>query len=281
MTAPVTRRRHVPDGMVLALACVAQFMVVLDVSIVNVALPSVGHDLHYSASGLQWVVNAYVLTFAGFLLFGGRAADLFGRRRGLPVRAGPVHPGQPGRRPGPGPGLADRGPRRPGRRRRLPVAGHPDDHRHHLHRPAAAGQGHRGVERRRRRGRRRRVDPRRRAHRGVVLAMGLVRQPPHRHRHRRGRRRLPDRTAPPGQPGRQAAARHRRRGDDHRRAQRPRLRHHRDQHPPVAVGRHPGAPGGGGGRCWPRSRSSSCGWRPRRSSRSGCCARGRWRARTW
>jgi EmrB/QacA subfamily drug resistance transporter len=74
-------RRHIPDGVVLALACVAQFMVVLDVSIVNVALPSIGHDLHYSPSGLQWVVNAYVLTFAGFLLFGGRAADLFGRRR--------------------------------------------------------------------------------------------------------------------------------------------------------------------------------------------------------
>jgi EmrB/QacA subfamily drug resistance transporter len=74
-------RRRVPDGVVLALACVAQFMVVLDVSIVNVALPSIGRDLHYSASGLQWVVNAYVLTFAGFLLFGGRAADLFGRRR--------------------------------------------------------------------------------------------------------------------------------------------------------------------------------------------------------
>jgi EmrB/QacA subfamily drug resistance transporter len=65
----------------LAIACVAQFMVVLDVSIVNVALPSIGRDLHYSATGLQWVVNAYVLTFAGFLLLGGRAADLFGRRR--------------------------------------------------------------------------------------------------------------------------------------------------------------------------------------------------------
>jgi EmrB/QacA subfamily drug resistance transporter len=74
-------RPHVPDAVVLALACVAQFMVVLDVSIVNVALPSIGRDLHYSPSGLQWVVNAYVLTFAGFLLFGGRAADLFGRRR--------------------------------------------------------------------------------------------------------------------------------------------------------------------------------------------------------
>jgi EmrB/QacA subfamily drug resistance transporter len=69
------------DSLVLAIACVAQFMVVLDVSIVTVALPSIGHDLHYTPSGLQWVVNAYVLTFAGFLLLGGRAADLFGRRR--------------------------------------------------------------------------------------------------------------------------------------------------------------------------------------------------------
>ncbi|MHB1585135.1 MAG: MFS transporter, partial [Acidimicrobiales bacterium] len=70
-----------PDWVVLALACIGQFMVVLDVSIVNVALPSIGRELHYSATGLQWVVNAYVLTFAGFLLLGGRAADLFGRRR--------------------------------------------------------------------------------------------------------------------------------------------------------------------------------------------------------
>src|SRR5579875_2841077 len=70
-----------PDWMILTIACVAQFMVVLDVSIVNVALPSIGRDLHYSPTGLQWVVNAYVLTFAGFLLLGGRAADLFGRRR--------------------------------------------------------------------------------------------------------------------------------------------------------------------------------------------------------
>src|SRR6266581_9352164 len=75
------RRRHAHDRLILAIACVAQFMVVLDVSIVTVALPSIGRDLHYSASGLQWVVNAYVLTFAGFLLFGGRAAALFGRRR--------------------------------------------------------------------------------------------------------------------------------------------------------------------------------------------------------
>jgi MFS family permease len=64
------RRRQAPDGVILALACVAQFMVILDVSVVNVALPSIGRDLHYSPVGLQWVVNAYVLTFAGFLLLG-------------------------------------------------------------------------------------------------------------------------------------------------------------------------------------------------------------------
>jgi len=69
------------DSIILAVACVAQFMVILDVSVVNVALPSIGRSLHYSATGLQWVVNAYVLAFAGFLLLGGRAADFFGQRR--------------------------------------------------------------------------------------------------------------------------------------------------------------------------------------------------------
>jgi len=60
---------------------VAQFMVVLDISIVNVALPNMQRDLHMSQNGLGWVLNAYTLTFAGFLLLGGRAADLWGRRR--------------------------------------------------------------------------------------------------------------------------------------------------------------------------------------------------------
>ena len=67
--------------MVLALVCVGQFMVVLDLSIVNVALPSMQRDLGFTTPGLQWVVNAYALSFGGFLLLGGRAADLFGRRR--------------------------------------------------------------------------------------------------------------------------------------------------------------------------------------------------------
>ncbi len=69
--------------LVLVLACACQFMVILDVSIVNVALPSVQRDLGFTDTGLAWVVNGYVLTFAGFMLLGGRAADLFGHRRML------------------------------------------------------------------------------------------------------------------------------------------------------------------------------------------------------
>ncbi len=65
----------------LVVVCLAQFMVILDVSIVNVALPSIHNGLGFSTTGLQWVVNAYTLTFAGFLLLGGRCADLLGRRR--------------------------------------------------------------------------------------------------------------------------------------------------------------------------------------------------------
>jgi EmrB/QacA subfamily drug resistance transporter len=65
----------------LILLCAAQFVVVLDASIVNVALPSIGRGLHFSEQDLPWIVNAYVIAFGGFLLLGGRAADLLGRRR--------------------------------------------------------------------------------------------------------------------------------------------------------------------------------------------------------
>jgi EmrB/QacA subfamily drug resistance transporter len=65
----------------LGLLCIAQFVVVLDASIVNVALPTIGGALDFSQDDLSWVVNAYVLTFGGFLLLGGRLADLLGRRR--------------------------------------------------------------------------------------------------------------------------------------------------------------------------------------------------------
>src|SRR6266480_4474576 len=66
---------------VLVLICLAQFMVVLDATIVNVALPSIQKDLHLSEGNLQWIVNAYTLVFGGFLLLGGRAGDLLGRKR--------------------------------------------------------------------------------------------------------------------------------------------------------------------------------------------------------
>ena len=64
----------------LVLVCLAQLMVIIDISIVNVALPSIKNALNFSQADLQWVVNAYTLVFAGFLLLGGRAADLLGRR---------------------------------------------------------------------------------------------------------------------------------------------------------------------------------------------------------
>jgi EmrB/QacA subfamily drug resistance transporter len=73
--------RGTSPWLVLVLVCFAQFMVILDATIVNVALPSIQADLDLSAADLQWIVNAYTLVFGGFLLLGGRAADLFGRQR--------------------------------------------------------------------------------------------------------------------------------------------------------------------------------------------------------
>ena len=74
-------RRLRSRNALLLVVCLAQFMVILDVAIVNVALPSIHNGLGFSTTGLQWVVNAYTLTFAGLLMLGGRSADLLGRRR--------------------------------------------------------------------------------------------------------------------------------------------------------------------------------------------------------
>jgi MFS family permease len=65
----------------LGVLALVQFMLVLDTTVVNVALPSIQRDLHFSASGLAWVVNGYTLMAGGFLILGGRAADMLGRRR--------------------------------------------------------------------------------------------------------------------------------------------------------------------------------------------------------
>ncbi|HEY2259473.1 MAG TPA: MFS transporter [Solirubrobacteraceae bacterium] len=80
-SAVITSPRPVNPWLVLVIACLAQFMVVLDATVVNIALPSVQRGLHFSSTDLQWVVNAYTLIFGGFLLLGGRAADLIGRKR--------------------------------------------------------------------------------------------------------------------------------------------------------------------------------------------------------
>ena len=84
MTAKAARRelsKHAENKwVILALLALSQFMVVLDVAIVNVALPSINRELHFATGSLQWIITAYTLTFGGFLLLGGRAADLYGRR---------------------------------------------------------------------------------------------------------------------------------------------------------------------------------------------------------
>jgi len=79
----VATKAHTSKGIVLALSCAAQFMVVLDIAIVNVALPSIQQDLGIEQSTLQWIIIAYGLMLGGFLLLGGRMADLLGRRRML------------------------------------------------------------------------------------------------------------------------------------------------------------------------------------------------------
>jgi EmrB/QacA subfamily drug resistance transporter len=73
--------RRINPWLVLVIVGIAQFMVILDATIVNVALPSIQRGLHFSPASLQWIVNAYTLAFGGFLMLGGRAADLLGRRR--------------------------------------------------------------------------------------------------------------------------------------------------------------------------------------------------------
>src|SRR3989441_3150009 len=76
----VDATRHHPN-LIIALLCAAQFMLILDIAIVNVALPSMQRTLALSAENIQWVVSGYALTFGGFLMLGGRLADVVGRRR--------------------------------------------------------------------------------------------------------------------------------------------------------------------------------------------------------
>ena len=101
-------------NLALALLAMTQFVVAIDASIVNIALPSIGRALRFSQDDLTWVVNAYTLTFGGFLLLGGRLADLMGRRQDVHAGTRRVLAGLTGGGPGPVRGVADRGARRTG-----------------------------------------------------------------------------------------------------------------------------------------------------------------------
>ena len=171
----------------LSVVCAAFFMTVLDVSIVNVALPSIGKSLHFSRDNLQWVVTAYAITFGGFLLLGGRAADLLGRRRvflvGVVVfTVASFFCGLAWSE-----ARADRAARGSGLRRRDHLAGRALDHLDHLPRGRGAEQGarHLGRDGRlRRRGRRARRRP---PHHVPRLGVDLLRQRPGRDHRLRAR----------------------------------------------------------------------------------------------
>src|SRR6476661_9231017 len=87
-----SRLRPAQQNVVLAICCLSLLVVSMDATIVNVALPDIRRDLGASLSGLQWVIDAYTIVIASFLMLGGSTADRFGRRR-VPGGDGPVHTG--------------------------------------------------------------------------------------------------------------------------------------------------------------------------------------------
>ena len=260
----------------LALLATTQFVIILDAAIVNVAIPSIGKDLKFATENLAWIPNAYALTFGGFLLLGGRMADLLGRRRlfmyGLGVfGVSSLMGGFSGSEE-----TAHRLARRPGPRRGAarPV-GAVDGHEH-VQRGRGAQQGAGRVGRRvglrRCRGR----AARRRADRVRRLGVGAVGQRPDRHH-----RRVPRAAAARREPGRvrDAPLRRARRGHGHGRPLAARLRARR--HRPRGLGLDPDArPAGDLARAHRARSSSSSGARSRRSCRSGSSACARSRART-
>ena len=221
--APGSRR-----WLALGLIAAAQFMVIMDTSIIGVALPEMQQDLGFTPQGLSWVFNAYVVAFGGLLLLGGRLSDLLGARRifstGWVVLGGRVRwlpaRGQPGRRAG--------RPRRPGRRFGADRTRRPHPAVHHLRRDAqGAHQGPRGLRCCRPRRRYRRRVPRRRPHPVRVLALGVL--------HQRAARRGSRRADAVGDAGRDRTSRLGRRRRSHHRH--PRARVHRLRGRPRPAGR--------------------------------------------
>ena len=184
----------------LALLSAVQFMVVLDIAIVNVALPSIQTDLHFSQANLQWVISAYALVFGGFLLLGGRTADMLGRRRRVRRRHPGLHPRLAAVRSGLVRHVAHRRAGHPGPRcggHLAGCAGDPDDVVQGRPRPQHRA---RRLGCRRRLRRRRRRAARRRPDRLAVLGVDLLRQHPG-----RAGRADPRAGAPEREPGRTGA----------------------------------------------------------------------------
>ena len=122
----------------LYVLCAGMLMIVLDATIVNVALPSIQDDLGFSQSNLAWVVNAYLIPFGGLLLLAGRMGDLLGQRRVFLDRPGDLHRRLAALRRLAEPGDADRRPLHPGRRRRARLGRDPGDDRDDVPRAAAS-----------------------------------------------------------------------------------------------------------------------------------------------
>ena len=162
-------------------------MVVLDASVVIIALPSAQRALHISTANRQWMLTAYTLSFAGLLLLGGRIADYFGRKRMFVISlvgfAGGLRPG----RPGPELGHALQRPCPAGRLRRHHGARRPVAAHRGLHRAQGAGPGLRRLRRHRRRRRRHRPHPRWLPDRVRLVALDPADQRADRHRGGRGR----------------------------------------------------------------------------------------------
>ena len=162
-------------------------MVVLDATVVNVALPSIQTDLGFTAANLQWVINAYTLVFGGFLLLGGRAGDLFGRRRLFLAGVAIFSVASLLNGLATSEDVAGRRPRAAGPRRRARLPRRAVDHHHDVRRGRGADEGARRLERDRRGRRRVRPAARRHPHRPAELGVDLLRQRADRHRHRGAR----------------------------------------------------------------------------------------------
>ena len=154
--APIDRAQRANAGgrarwIALVVLCVGMLMIVLDATIVNVALPSIQDDLGFSQSSLAWVVNAYLIAFGGLLLLAGRLGDLVGPRRIFIVGLAVFIAASLALRPRPEPGDAGRRALHPGRRRRDDLGRDPGHDRDDVPRAAGAGEGDRRLQLRRRR----------------------------------------------------------------------------------------------------------------------------------